>query len=136
MDSNSNFETLKNDLRALDTRLQSMTEGHHERPLLASHPVYQYFARRYQLNLESMHWEPDEAPSDQQWSELETLLAKHPATWMIWEAPPQSDTEEGLRNRGVSCTVFYPCGNVPSDGDYLQTMQQNVDRLQAAFTVP
>jgi hypothetical protein len=55
---------------------------------------------------------------------------------MIWEAPPQSATEEELRKRGVSCIVFYPCGNISPDGDYLQTMQRNVERLQAAFTVP
>ncbi len=133
---NRNFETLKADLRALDARLQSMTERHRERPLFTSHPVYQYFARRYKLNIESVHWEPAEVPSDRQWSELDKLLEEHPAKWMIWEAPPQSETEEELRKRGVSCIVFYPCGNVPSDGDYLQTMQQNIERLQAALTVP
>ncbi len=133
---NSNFEALKNDLHTLDARLQAIVKDHHDQPLLASHPVYQYFARRYQLNLKSIHWEPDESPSDGQWSELGELLEGHPAKWMIWEAPPQSETEEELHRRGVICIVFYPCGNLPPNGDYLQTMKDNIERLQAAFAVP
>jgi len=133
---NRNCENLISDLHALDARLQRIVKGHHERPLLTSAPVYQYFARRYQLNLKSMHWDPDEPPSDSQWSELDGLLEVHPAKWMIWEAPPQGETEEGLHRRGVSCIVFYPCGNSPPDGDYLQTMKDNIERLQAAFAAP
>ncbi len=55
---------------------------------------------------------------------------------MIWEAPPQSETEEELHRRGVNCMVLYPCGNLPPNGDYLQTMKDNIERLQAGFTAP
>ena len=133
---NRNCEALVRDLHALDARLQSLTTDHHEQPLLASHPVYQYFAHRYELNLQSMHWEADELPSDNQWAELEKLLEVHPAKWMIWEAPPQTETEEELGRRGVNCIVFYPCRNVPPVGDYLQTMTANIERLKAAFATP
>lgn len=133
---NRNFETLRNDLRSLDDRLQSITNDHHEQPMLASHPVYQYFARRYQLNLRSVHWEPSEPPGAGQWSKLDDVLEEHPAKWMIWEAPPRTETDEGLSRRGVRCIVFYPCGNVPPQGNYLQTMNDNIERLKAAFAEP
>jgi hypothetical protein len=80
-----------------------------------------------------VHWEPDDVPGERQWAELDALLREHPAKWMIWEAPPASQTEEKLRERGVRCAVFYPCGNVPEGGDYLQTMQANLEALQPVF---
>jgi zinc transport system substrate-binding protein len=128
-----NFEALKKDLEALDRGFEELTAKARTQPLLASHPVYQYFAHRYGLNLKSVHWEPDDVPDEQQWTELDALLREHPAKWMIWEAPPASQTEEKLRERGVGCTVFYPCGNVPDGGDYLQTMQGNLEALTPVF---
>ena len=133
---NRNFEGLKDDLHALDARLQSITKGQTEQPLLASHPVYQYLARRYQLNLKSVEWEPDEPPSEGEWSKLDDLLEEHPAKWMIWEARPRTETDEGLSRRGVGSIVFYPCSNLPPEGNYLQTMNDNIERLQAAFVEP
>lgn len=129
-----NCDALEHDLHALDERLQAMTRDHHDQPLLASHPVYQYVARAYHLNLVSVHWEPDESPTVEQWAELDELLTTHPAKCMIWEAPPQGETAAGLQRRGVNCIVFYPCSNLPPDGDYLQTMNDNIERLHAALT--
>ena len=60
-----NLDSLKADLFALDERLSKAGRSDPNRPLLASHPVYQYLARRYGLNLRSLHWEPDQAPTEQ-----------------------------------------------------------------------
>ena len=54
------------DLTHLDDQLRAIAERAAGRPLLASHPVYQYLARRYGLDLESVMWEPDGAPDDGQ----------------------------------------------------------------------
>ncbi len=125
-----NFEALESDLESLDAQLAALTADHGDVPLLASHPVYQYFARRYGLNLKSLHWEPGEAPVAEQWEELDNLLVEHPAKWMICEAPPDRKTEEELRDRGLRCMVFHPCANAPGLEDYLQTMQNNIRDLQ------
>ena len=129
-----NFETLKVDLQNLDRLFHRLLGNGQSRPLLASHPVYQYFARRYQLHLKSMHWEPNPMPDDEQWAQLDRLLESHPARWMIWEAPPTAEIEGRLKERGVHCVVFYPCGNVPVTGDYLTVMQENAERLQQIFS--
>ncbi len=125
-------EALAADLQKLDAILQEVLAPLAEQPLLASHPVYQYLVRRYGLNLKSVHWEPNEMPDDDQWSRLAALLREHPARWMLWEAPPQPSIAEKLRQHGVSSVVFYPCGNVPAEGDYLQLMRENAGRLQDA----
>jgi zinc transport system substrate-binding protein len=123
------FQGLKTDLEKLDARLSEILQGQPRQPLLASHPVYQYLARRCQWDLQSVHWEPEELPDDAQWQSFAELLAKHPAQWMLWEAPPRPEVTDKLTQIGVACVVFYPCANVPDAGDYLQVMQQNIDRL-------
>ncbi len=125
-----NYEALAKDLAALDAELKAVNST---RPLLASHPVYQYLARRYGLNLKSVHWEPGSVPDDAQWSELESLLASHPAGWMIWEGVPDPETERRLRERGIRSLVFDPAANRPDEGDFLSVMRRNVDDLAAAF---
>ena len=110
-----------------------IVNGNQEQPFLASHPVYQYFARRYGLNLKSMHWEPDEMPGAKQWEAFDHLIKTHPAKWMIWEAQPDEEIEKQLAARGVKCVVFSPCGNVSPKGDYLEVMRANAQRLQATL---
>ena len=65
------------------------------------------------------------------WAELKSLLAEHPAKWMIWEAPPLDETKQALADRGIGCVVVDPCGNVPESGNYLTTMRANIARLEA-----
>jgi len=60
----TNFHALEHDLLDLDARLEAITARDHAQPLLASHPVYQYLARRYSLNLKSVMWEPDAMPPE------------------------------------------------------------------------
>ena len=127
----ANFAKLQGDLQQLDQALTDALQGYSQQPLLSSHPVYQYLARRCQWNLKSVHWEPGEMPDEGQWQELARLLDKHPAKWMIWEATPDGRIVEKLKGMGVGCIVFEPCGNTPDQGDYLSMMQRNIDNLKA-----
>ena len=102
------------------------------RPLLASHPVYNYLARRYGWNLRSVHWDPDEAPLEAEWPALRELVRSHPARLMLWEDDPLPETVRRLGDLGITCVIFRPCGNRPGDGDYLSEMQANVTRLKRA----
>ena len=38
-----------------------------------------------------------------------------------------------LKSIGVESLVFYPCGNVPAQGDFLAVMRANVENLRKAF---
>ena len=129
----NNFRLLKMDLLSLDSELEKMMAGKTDILLVASHPVYQYFSRRYKLNLESVMWEPDEMPSKEKWQTLEHLLKDHPAKWMIWEGDPNPDSIRKLEELGVRSVVFNPCGNVPEKGDFLSIMRQNVENLRIIF---
>ena len=128
-----NYTSLKKDLLALDQKIKSIVRRNPLTPLIASHPVYDYFAMRYGFNLVSVHWEPHEVPGNQQWRELKGILSRHPAKWMIWEGAPVQASVDGLKSLGVSSLVFNPCGNVPEKGDFFTVMDQNVKNLRPAF---
>lgn len=129
----ANLATLKKEMEALDQRLLAVGKRIANAPLVASHPVYHYLARRYALNLQSVLWEPEVVPDEKAMEVLKALLSKHPAKWMIWEGEPAKESVAKLEAIGVKSLVFDPCGNVPDSGDFLSVMTANVEALEKAF---
>lgn len=128
-----NYTALEHDLLSLDSKMKNIAAKNPSSPLVASHPVYDYLSRRYGLNIKSVHWEPDEFPSNVQWSELRAMLKKHPAKWMIWEGEPMKESTERLKAVGVNSLVFDPCGNIPDQGDFMSVMRRNCENIKPAF---
>jgi len=128
-----NYAYLEKELVALDMDIKAIVSKNLSKAFVASHPVYDYFQKRYGLNIKSVHWEPHEIPSDAQWAELQKMLKGHPATWMIWEGDPVTESVEELEALGVNSLVFDPCGNTPDKGDFMSVMRGNVENLRKAF---
>ncbi len=126
----TNLASLEADLRSLDEQMSALALEIGDQPLVASHPVYQYWARRYGLNVRAVTWEPDVVPDDRALGDLKAILANHPATIMIWpgDADPRSVTL--LRELGLESVVFNPCGNTPEQGDFLSVMRQNIGGIK------
>ncbi|MEE9238073.1 MAG: zinc ABC transporter substrate-binding protein, partial [Thermodesulfobacteriota bacterium] len=129
----TNFQSLKKVLSDLDKAMSAIVSKDPDKPLVASHPVYQYLARRYNLNLKSVQWEPDVFPVLNQWKELGVILESNPSHWMIWEDTPIKETTERLESIEINSIVFNPCGNIPENGDYISVMKQNVENLKIVF---
>jgi len=127
------YQRLEQDLLKLDRDLKTLISKDPSLPLVVSHPVYDYFARRYGLNIKSVHWEPREIPTHEQMMELNRILKEHPAKWMIWEGKPMKESAERLKAIGLDSLVFDPCSNTPDRGDFLSVMLQNFDNLKLAF---
>jgi zinc transport system substrate-binding protein len=127
---NANFDELQMELRKLDEQVADILRRKPDMPIVFSHPVYQYFSRKYKLNSKSVHWEPDTIPDDTQWSALENLLETHDAKVMIWESEPLPETADRLRELDVESIVFDPCGNEPQHGDFLTVMSHNLTQLR------
>ena len=128
-----NMAGLEQELIALDTKFAEVFAKLDGRPVLFSHPVYQYMQRRYGINGESLHWEPDQEPSTSAWIDLQQMLATHPATIMIWEDRPSQVTIQGLTDIGITPVPFHTAANRPDQGDYLTAMQENVRRIAEIF---
>ena len=127
------FAGLEADLTVIDADQAAATEGQGSVPILGSHPVYQYLAARYGLNLQSVHFEPDEMPDAAAWRGLQQLLSEHPAEWMLWEGEPRPEVAERLREMGIESVVYDPAANRPEQGDYLTVMRANVEVLRAVY---
>lgn len=132
----SRLTSLRIELNSLNQRLLVMGSKLVNVPLLASHPVYHYWARRYSFNLQSVLWEPEVVPEEKAIEGLKALLAKHPAKWMIWEGTPAPESVAKLEALGVKSLVFDPCGNMPDEGDLMNVMKANIDALEKAFDNP
>ena len=128
-----NMAKLEQELIELDSQLADVFARLGVRPVLFSHPVYQYLGRRYGINGQSMHWEPDEEPSISAWIELRQTLASHPATIMLWESAPLPETVARLAEQGIVSVPFHTLANRPAQGDYLSAMNQNARRLETVF---
>lgn len=124
---------LEETLGALDARLAALGQQLEQRPILYSHPVYQYLQRRYGLNGLALHWEPDQLPTPAQWAELDSTLQSHPAQLMLWEAQPLPEVVTRLQQRGVAVVVFSTLGNRPAEGDFATGMAANISALESAL---
>jgi zinc transport system substrate-binding protein len=131
----TNFRALERDLLDLDLRLAGMVARDSAKPLFASHPVYQYLARRYGLNLKSLLWEPDVVAPPNEWLALAKMRESHPAGWMLWESDPDRENIRRLEELGLQSAVLDPCGNRPAEGDFLSVMTKNLENVERLFSL-
>ena len=130
-----NFISLKSDLEAIDAKMQAVASNFKGKTLYASHPVYQYLSKAYNLNIISEHWEPDQIPDELMWEDFEKVLASSKATIMLWEDTPLPEVSERLIGYGVKPIVFNPCGNRPQDGDFVRVMNKNIEALNSSMKI-
>jgi zinc transport system substrate-binding protein len=127
------LQALESDLLELDSRWSQVSTALSGEPVLFSHPVYQYVVRRWDLDAESLHWEPLETPDESQWRELESLVGRHPARWIIWEAAPLPDTAARLRELGIESVVYRPNAVSPEEGDLLEAFKTDLRAIEATL---
>lgn len=128
----SNFNEVRSKIQQYDDQLTELLVGDEDLELFASHPVYQYLAKGYAVDIVSYHWEPDQMPSDAEWKEFEHELDHHSARIMLWEDEPLPEFREKLEGMGVSVIVFNPGGN-RNALDFIALMEQNIQNLESGM---
>lgn len=101
--------------------------------LVASHPSYDFLAHAYDLDLGSVHWEPEDLPDDAAFAELAALAASRGASFMLWEAPPRPEVALRLATLGIVPVVVEPAGAADGSRDFLAVMRSNLANLRAAL---
>jgi zinc transport system substrate-binding protein len=131
----ANLKALRADLDALDAGLKTVTEKLAGAPLLASHPAYNYVAKRYSWNVKNLDLDPGEMPSDEAFAAIKALLAEHPAKIILWESFPLSEIAKRFAEElGLRSVEFSPCELVDPEAlaggeDYLSVMKRNLANL-------
>jgi zinc transport system substrate-binding protein len=129
-----NYMALESDLISLHESMKTASKLIGDRTFIGSHPVYQYLAKAYDVNIQSVHFEPDELPSENQWIEFDQLLEQHPSGIMLWEAEPLAEVKALLYKKGIELVVFNPCGNKPESENFIETMNENIKTLEYSLT--
>ena len=127
-DIEGNLASLLDELAALDRGYADATTSLTKYQIVYSHPVYQYFSRRYGIPGISLHWEPDVMPSDEQWRELGGIEADR--TLFIWEAHPSSEIIERMGEMGIEFVVVDPAANIEI-GRWFSVQRENIANLAA-----
>ncbi len=119
---------LQTDLTELDLAWQRCAKGLSGKALIYSHPVYQYFEQRYGLAGTSLHWEPDQMPSDEQWRQLQANLVAD--ALFVWESEPAPEISSKMAGIGLASVVIDPAAN-RADQDWLAVQQANLAGVEA-----
>ena len=116
--------TLTTELESLDAAAQSALQELSGANLIATHPRYHYFARRYGMSVLSMEWDAGAMPDDRQLAELEALAAQSDATVLIWEAQPPDAALDATRALDLRNVVFPPLAHAVEGQTFLQGFAQ------------
>ena len=130
-----NLAALIADLTALDAEAQAIGAAAEGLTFITSHPRYQYFGRAHDLTLRALDWDAREEPSEAQWQALEALVGESGATVFVWEAAPSDTALQRMEDLGLSNAVFAPMANRPTNGDFLQGMQDGLSALAEAVRI-
>ncbi len=89
MSFQKNAGELERKLNALDAQLKAATADLHQVQLAASHPAFNYLARRYDLKITSFDLDPSTAPSAEQVEDLQRWQDhREGAGILLWESAP------------------------------------------------
>lgn len=118
------FADLHEQLKETGTKLAGV-------PLFGSHPVYQYLAAAYGLDIMELHLEPDAYPTEGQLAKIKSLHEERGIQWVLWEAKPIEKTSVKLMKMGIQSLIYSPAGNKPERGDFRSVMKLNVRNLDS-----
>ena len=122
-------DELVSDLLEWDAAVARAVAALGDANIVFSHPVYQYFSRRYGITGQNVMWEPDQALVQADLASLEPLASRDRLNVVIWEAEPLPDSRTRLMSMGFESVVFNPLANRPDSDDYQIGMQNNAQRL-------
>lgn len=105
-DVESRLSALRSEFEALDAQAESALAHLTGVPMIATHPRYQYFARRYDLSIAALEWEAGMMPTDAEVADLQALVAASGARVLIWEAEPPAAAFEITAALGLQNVVF------------------------------
>ena len=131
-----NLKELLARLDQLDGALRALSKNYDGRPILASHPAYNYLARRYGWKVSNFGLDPETVPDEETAGKIKKAVAKeNPHPCMLWESEPSEEVRRFFEEKlGLDSLVFSPCETPPGEGkDYFSVMEQNVKHLAPLF---
>jgi zinc transport system substrate-binding protein len=131
----ANAADLGKELGALDESFASGLQSCDSREFVTSHEAFGYLAARYDLEEVSVSGiDPEAEPSPQRLAEVARFVEDNDIKVIFFEelAPPAL-AETLARETGAMTDVLSPLETAPEEGDYLDEMDRNLQRLRSAL---
>jgi len=128
------YRKLEKDLMDLHAKMKKAADSLSTKTFLASHPIYQYFARAYGLRIHALVWDAKMELTEEALAELAKIQQKHPAAkTFIWDREPTPGHIPSLEKLGLKSIVITPVFGKPDPRtDFLQAMEKNLNALISA----
>ena len=110
----ASFDLLATELDTLISETLPLTEKLKGRPLAATHPAYNYFAHRFNLEIKSFDFSALDTPTERIISEPVLWAESNPNAVMLWEAEPSTAMTDALKGY---VHVSFDNLEGPNDGD-------------------
>ncbi len=134
-----NLQDLKGKLREIDGIYRNVSLSGSEL-LVASHPSYNYLARRNNFEIQNLTLPPDQKPQKKTRKQLDKLTEREQSGHILWETPPESEVEDWYQNEyHLKSTVISTCEQDPGEGNrqtpnFLTVMKRNAETFKEMFT--
>ncbi|MGR3503500.1 metal ABC transporter substrate-binding protein [Pseudaestuariivita sp.] len=132
-DADARLADLRAALTTLDTETRNALQGMSDTTFIATHPRYQYLARRYDLSIAALEWEAGAMPNADELAALEALVEETGARVLIWEAAPPAEAIDAASALGLASVVFEPwAARTASEGTFVDAYAAAVAALSEA----
>lgn len=133
-DVKERLAALTSELSALDQAAMDALKPAQGVAMIATHPRYQYFARRYALSIASLDWDAGAMPTEDQLATLADLAKETGARVLIWEAQPPEDAVRAAEALGLKSVVFEPWASGGGNGSFLDAYKAAVSAIAEAVS--
>ncbi|WP_165606596.1 metal ABC transporter substrate-binding protein [Yoonia litorea] len=129
IDVGTQLSALRTDLEALDALAETSMVNLEDTAIIATHPRYQYLARRYDLSITSLEWEAGAMPTEADWTALADLVAQTGAQVLFWEAAPPAEAMDTAADMGLENVVFPTLAHAEGGRDFLESYSEAISAI-------
>jgi len=120
---NDNFEQLKVNFESIHGQLAAGADRMKEAQVLCNHPAYNYLAARHEWEVTNLDLNPEAELTEEQISELRTVVDPDRKTLLLWESKPLESIEQILSDElDIISVVFSPGETQPGEDDTTTTI--------------
>ncbi|MEM7520496.1 MAG: metal ABC transporter substrate-binding protein [Pseudomonadota bacterium] len=126
------LDALRTEFGALDAANTALLSSAQDIAIIATHPRYQYLAKRYGLLVTSLEWEAGAMPSEAEQAELAAITSDTGARILLWEAAPPEPAIDVAAALGLKSVIFSPLAHQDGDQGFLSAFEGAVQAIADA----
>lgn len=132
----SKWQQLRGTLETLDAEFLAQRPALAQSHIVATHPGYEYWLRRYGQQHSLVDLADSTRFSDDQIRQIQELRSDGVQVLLVFPKPPTSEMRDQCSEQNWSWIILETCEAQPDEGDFLQVFRGNLEQLRGALPVP